>query len=292
MVSAIVISFNTKRVTLECLDKLCASKNMELEVIVVDNASTDGTIEAIKRNPEYKNIKIIMNKNNVGFGAANNQGMKLAKGDKILLVNSDCFVTPTTISTLEKAMTAIPDTQVVGCRLLNSDRSIQPSYGFFPTLLRIVSLMLFVDNLPGIRAVFRSIHVRDINRYQKVTEVDWVMGALVLLNRKVWEKTGGFDEKFFMYGEEVEWMYRIKEAGFSIRFVPQAEAVHVGGASSPNKAPAIVGEIKGWKYWFAKYHPGWQQPALAIVVSLGCLLRMLVKPKMAGFYAKALVTIW
>jgi GT2 family glycosyltransferase len=290
MVSVIIVSYSTREITLECLEKLYKSTGVDLEVIVVDNNSQDKSVEAIRKR--FPKVTMIINHENTGFGRANNQGMSVSKGDKILLLNSDCFVTPTTISTLEKAMEVIPDTQVVGCRLLNVDGSIQPSYGYFPTLARVVSLMFFIDNIPGIKRFFKSIHVRDLSRYQKATEVDWVMGALVLLKRKVWENTAGFDEKYFMYGEEVEWMYRIKDAGFSIRYIPQAEATHMGGASSGNKASAIVGEIKGWKYWFSKYYPGWQQPALSVVVSLGCLLRTITKPKLAKFYAQALTTVW
>ena len=290
MVSVIVVSYNTREITLECLEKLHESTGVEMEVIVVDNDSRDRSVEAIKKR--FPKVTIVLNRQNTGFGVANNQGMSLAKGDKILLLNSDCFVTPTTISTLEKAMQAISDTSVVGCRLLNKDGSLQPSYGYFPTLLRIFSLMFFIDNLPVARKFFKSIHVRDVSRYQRVAEVDWVMGALVLLNKKVWERAGGFDENYFMYGEEVEWMYRIKQAGFTIRYIPQAEATHLGGASSPDMSPAIVGEIKGWKYWFSKYHRGWQQLVLPLVVSLGCILRIILKPKLAKFYLQAIFKVW
>jgi GT2 family glycosyltransferase len=220
----------------------------------------------------------------MGFGTANNQGMKVAEGEYILLLNSDCFVEMNTI----KKMSEPENLDVVGCKLLNQDRSIQQSWGYFPSLRRITQMMLFIDNLPIVRDVIDSIHVRSIKRYQQSHEVDWVTGAFMLMKREVYEKTGGFDEKFFMYGEEIEWQYRIKQQGFKIWFWPEATAVHLIGASSHTRAPAVIGEIEGWKYWFNKYHPGWQETALRLIVFIGCLLRIVLKPQWAKFYKSAI----
>lgn len=286
MVSVIIISYNTKGLTRKCLDQLSKSTGVELEIIVVDNGSTDGSAAEIEA--AYPQVKVIRNKGNVGFGKANNQGMKMAKGEYFLLLNSDCFVEKTTVADLIKAMLAMPETGVAGCKLKNHDGSLQPSYGFFPTLFRIIMLMLFIDNLPGVRRFFPSLHVRDPQRYTRVAKVDWVMGALMMIKREVYEKTGGFDENYFMYGEEVEWQYRIGQAGYQVKFIPQTSATHIGGASSPDKAPALLGEMDGWKYWFAKYFPGWKEQALKFSVILGCQLRIWLKPKYANFYREGI----
>jgi GT2 family glycosyltransferase len=290
VVSVIIISYNTKDLMLKCLSHLYKSAEVELEVIVVDNGSTDESVEEIgKRYPE---VKMIMNKTNLGFGKANNQGMKEASGEYYLLLNSDCFVEPETIKTLLKAMEAMKNVDMAGCKLLNVDGSTQASFGYFPNLWRIVALMLFVDNLPLVRKFFPSIHVREISRYSRLTDVDWVMGALVLLRKEVFKQTGGFDEQYFMYGEEVEWMKRVKTAGYRIVYIPQTTATHIGGASSPNKAPALIGEMTGWKYWFAKYNSSLEQMILPVVVSLGCMLRIILKPDYSKFYKQALGRIW
>lgn len=277
VLSVIIVSYNTREITLECLKRIKAD-----EVIVVDNASTDGTVKEVKKR--FKEIKILRNKTNVGFAKANNQGMKIAKGDRILLLNSDCFI--------ESDLTKLPDGDVVGCKLLNKDGSVQQSWGFFPSLRRILLMMLFIDNFPVIRKFIDSIHVRDLSRYEREQEVDWVTGAFVMLNREVFEKVGGIDEKYFMYGEEMEWMYRIKKAGFKVWYSPAASATHLLGASSPNRAPAVVGEMKGWIYWFAKHNPVWQQKLLPFVVATGCLLRTVLKPSWSKYYRNALREIF
>ncbi|OGC92161.1 hypothetical protein A2876_02645 [Candidatus Amesbacteria bacterium RIFCSPHIGHO2_01_FULL_48_32b] len=284
MLSVIIVSYNTRGVTLECLRKVLASKNIDLEVMVVDNASSDGTVEAIEK--QYKDIGILRNKTNLGFAGANNQGMKIAKGEKFLLLNSDCFVEPVTLAKIYKL-----DLDVVGCKLLNKDGSVQPSWGYFPTLRRILQLMLFVDNFPVIRKFIDSIHVRDVSRYESQLEVDWVTGAFVMVKRDVFEKVGGIDEKYFMYGEEMEWMYRIKRAGFKVWYSPVATAIHLLGASSSNRAPAVTGEMKGWIYWFSKHNSGFEQKILPWVILKGCILRIFLKPKLSSYYAQAISEI-
>jgi hypothetical protein len=290
VVSVIIISYNTKDITLKCLAYLHKSAGAEFEVIVVDNGSNDGSVEEIEKR--YPGILIIKNKANLGFAKANNQGMKEASGEHFLLLNSDCFVETDTIRILLKAMEAMRDVDMAGCKLLNSDGSTQPSFGYFPTLSRVFALMMFIDNLPLVRKFFPSIHVRELSRYAKVTEADWVMGALVLLKREVFVKTGGFDEKYFMYGEEVEWMKRARIAGYKTAYIPQTKATHIGGASSPDKAPALIGEMIGWKNWFLKYHSPVQQSILPFIVSAGCILRIFLKPDYSVFYKQALRKIW
>lgn len=289
MVSVVIISYNTKEHTLRCLASVMASKGIDMEVIVVDNASTDGSTQAIKK--QYKKVKIIQNKSNLGFGKANNQGMKIAKGEYILLLNSDCFVKPDTLDTIFKIQDTKSNIDVMGCKLLSADGALQQSWGYFPTLRRIAQMMLFVDNLPFIRDIADSIHVRSLRRYEKSQEVDWVTGAFMFLKREVFEKTGGFDEHFFMYGEEIEWQYRIKNMGFGIWYVADTQATHLIGASSPTRAPAVIGEIEGWKYWFAKYHPGWQEKILRVIVFIGCVLRIFLKPKWSKYYRNAIFAL-
>lgn len=264
MISVVILSYNTRDITLKCLEYLAKSTGIEFETIVIDNASTDGSAQAIAR--KFPKVKLVKNTQNVGFAAGNNQGMKMAKGDKILLLNSDCFVKPDTLAKM-------PDCDVVGCKLLNSDGSIQPSWGYFPTLGRILLLMLFIDNFPIIRKYIDSIHVRDLSRYEKEQEVDWVTGAFVMLKKEVFKKIGGIDEKYFMYGEEMEWMYRIKNHGFKVIYFPDAQATHLQGTSTKSTTKMFVSEMKGYIYWFQKHRNSLELFLLKIILVLGCLFK-------------------
>jgi GT2 family glycosyltransferase len=231
---------------------------------------------------------LIVNKDNVGFAKGNNQAMAKARGDWILLLNSDAFVFENTLSKLANWITLNPEADLVGCQLLNRDGTLQQSWGFFPNLRRILFSMLFIDNLPIIRDVIDPIHVRSDVRYLTDVSVDWVTGAFVALKREVWEKVGGIDENFFMYGEEIEWMFRIKQSGYKIWYTPLAKCVHLLGASSNNREVAVVGEMKGWKYWFSKHNKPWEQKLLPYLITLGCKLRIWLKPSTREYYIKAL----
>lgn len=260
MLSVIIINHNTSEITRKCIENVLAFKNIDLEVILINNTPEDEI--------SYPGIKIINNKTRLGFGANNNKGMKMAKGDKILLLNSDAFVKPDTL-----AKCYAQDFDVLGCQLLNEDLSIQPSWGYFPTLRRIAQFQLFIDNLPLIRKISDSIHVRDLDRFTKTQKVDWIMGAFVMLKKEVYEKTKGFDESLHMYGEETEWMYRINRAGFNTYYFPDAKCVHLARQST-SLAISFLGEMKSYLYWFKKYNSPLEQFLLKIILLLGCAIRI------------------
>lgn len=258
MLSVIIINHNTPEITKRCVECVLASKNIKFEVILVNNTPQDKF--------DFLNVKIINNKKPLGFGANNNLGMRQAKGDKILLLNSDAFVYP---DTLEK----LPDVDIVGCQLLNDDLSIQPSWGYFPTLRRIFQFQFFIDNFPIVRHFADSIHVRDLSRFKSFQKVDWVMGAFVMLKREVFEKTGGFDENFHMYGEEVEFLYRATQSGFKTWYFPEAKCIHLARQSG-TLANSFLGEMKGYLYWFKKYNSVFEQFLLKIILLFGCSIRI------------------
>ena len=264
MLSVIIINHGTPDVTLKCLGHVFASKDINFEVILVNNTPEDKL--------SYPKVKIINNSKRLGFGANNNKGMKVAKGDKILLLNSDCFVQP---DTLAKCYALKHD--VVGCRLTTSGGKTLPSIGYFPTLRRVTLMMAFIDNLPVVRKFIDTIHVRDVSRLAKTQEVDWVEGAFVMLSRKVYEKIGEFDENFYMYGEEIEWQYRIKKAGFNIWYYPLTSATHLERTSIKllgGSSYSFTGEMKGYLYYFKLHRPRWEQILLPWVLLFGCLIRI------------------
>ena len=260
MLSVIIINHNTPEITKKCVECVQESQNIKLEIILINNTPKD------KFN--FKGVKIINNKTPHGFGANNNIGMKVAKGDKILLLNSDAYVYPDTL-----AKCYAQDYDVLGCQLLNEDLTTQPSWGYFPTLRRIFQFQVFVDNFPIIRRYIDSVHVRDLSRFQTSQKVDWVMGAFLMFKREVFKKTGGFDENFHMFGEEVEFLYRISKLKFDTWYHPEAKCIHIHGASTGFKN-MFLGEMKGYLYWFKKYNSPFEQFLLKLVLLFGCAIRI------------------
>ncbi len=279
--SVILLSYNTRDITIRCLSNLeSAIENLKkdtgwsAEVIVVDNGSKDGSVDEIKRRFSWANL--IIPGENLGFAKGNNLGMNQAKGELFLLLNSDVYLEEESLSKVVNYFMKNTSLDVVGCQLMNPDGTIQPSYGYFPTLPRVAAFMFFVDNLPVIRSDIKSIHVRDRNRYEYDVSPDWITGAFVLIKKEVWEKVGGIDEKYFMYGEEMEWMYRIRKAGYKIGYTPTARAVHLGGASTKDLGKMISGEMQGYVYWFEKHNTQRELKYLRWILICGCAFKFLV----------------
>jgi len=241
--SVIVVNWNTRKLLENCLFSIFKfTKGISFEVIVVDNGSIDSSPQMVKK--KFPQVKLILNKENLGFTKANNQGIKVAKGKYILLLNSDTYLIENALGKLVKRADGLskrgPTPKVVrplrglgalGPLLLNENRSVQQSVGFFPHLPQIFWWMSFIDDLPR-GDLLRPYHVDHDSFYQKEQPVDWVTGAAILVPKKVIQKIGGFDENIFMYGEEVDWCYRIKKAGFDVYFSPVAKIVHIGRGST------------------------------------------------------------
>ena len=284
IISVVILSWNTKKILENCLQSLFAFKPgpYELEVIVVDNASTDGSPAMVKR--KFKPVKLIENKENLGFTKGNNQGMKKAKGDYLLILNSDTLIKDKAPVKMARFLEDNPQVGVVGCKLLNPNGTNQPSYGPFPNL-GIVMIMLFAEHWLGGHLVRRS--------GEKTVATDWVMGAALMIKKEIIKKAGMFDEKIFMYMEENEWCYRIKKAGYQVVFYPEARITHLGRASSTTgRKDPILNIYKGLIYFYQKHYPGWQLPILRLMLKLkagGALLLgyLIKKPYLKETYGEA-----
>jgi len=284
IISIIILSWNTKKILENCLQSLFNFKYdpYELEVIVVDNASTDSSPAMIKE--KFKQVKLIENQENLGFTKGNNQGMKKARGDYLLILNSDTLIKDKAPIKMARFLENNDQVGVVGCKLLNSDGTNQPSYGPFPNLL-ISFVMLFAEHWLGGHLVRRS--------GEKTVEADWVMGAALMIRKEVIKKVGMFDEKLFMYLEETEWCCRIKKAGYQVIFYPEAKITHLGRASSTTgRKDPIINIYKGLIYFYQKHYPAWQLPILRLMLKLkagGALLLgyLLNKPYLKETYGEA-----
>ncbi|PQV63702.1 hypothetical protein B1R32_10941 [Abditibacterium utsteinense] len=252
LLSVIIVSFNTREMTLKCLRVLLGEiANLDAEIFVVDNASSDGSVEAIAR--EFPQVKLLHNKRNQGFGAANNQAIRLASGEFILLLNSDAFPKNRAISRLIECARKQPRAAVCGPRLLNEDGSLQLSCYRFPSPLKSIwENTLLAAALPNhpIFGDYRS-WPHDARR-----EVDFVIGACWLVRRAAIEQVGLFDEEFFLYAEETDWAKRFHHGGWKILFVPEAEVVHLGGGSGGAQPDRVFSEFHRGQERFIRKHYG------------------------------------
>jgi GT2 family glycosyltransferase len=220
----VVVSYNTRALTGRCLSALCRSDLEGLEVCVVDNASRDGSVEAL-RNFDPR-VEVLALEKNVGFGAANNRGIGNSNAPFFALVNSDALVEEDTREKLRAYLCKHPRVGIVGPRLRNADGSPQRCWFAFPSPVRA-----WLENL-GLCRVAEGVKraLRGCVPLQS-GPVDWVSGACLLVRREVWIASGGFDEQFFLYSEETDWQRRVRDLGWEIHGVAEAAATHVGGAS-------------------------------------------------------------
>ncbi len=233
--SAVLVSFNTKALTMQAISDLIANLDSvaSSEIIVVDNHSNDGTVEAIQNT--FPTVQVIQNRENVGFGKANNQAFEVCNGEYVLLLNTDAFVHDRCVDRLVSFLDKHPEVGVVAPRVLNADGSLQPSVYPFPSPVRC-----WIENLWLSRLVQTDFELRDWRSwsYDISQQVPWVIGACMLVRKSVIDSTGGFDEQFFMYSEETDWQLQIRKAGCEVWFLHSAEVTHLGGASGDVKSLA------------------------------------------------------
>lgn len=232
--SVAVVNFNTREVLESCLTSVIAAGSEE--TVVVDNGSTDGSVELIRGR--FPSVRLIVNEVNRGYGAAGNQAVAACSLPAVLLLNSDTILAPEALHALGSYLARHPRVAVVGPRLLNADGSLQRSAYPFPsaadTLLGETGLHLLVRRLPLLRERYWRTWSHDAAR-----RVPWVLGAALAIRRTAFAAVGGFDEEFFMYGEDVDLCRRLHDAGFEIHSAPVTTVTHLGGAST-GKRPAAM----------------------------------------------------
>jgi len=229
-ISVIIVSFNTCDLLRDCLNTLIKeSGNINYETIVIDNASKDNSAAMVAN--EFPQIKLILSKENLGFAAANNIGFAKAKGDYIVLLNSDAFLQPHALERSLAYMQANPKIGIGGARLINQDGSWQPSARMFPNLLNHFLVISGLANKYPNSKFFGRMD-RTWADDEQSASIDWVPGAFSIMPRKALEKIGYFDEQFFLYCEEVDLCKRFKTAGYEIYYWPDVVVVHLGGESS------------------------------------------------------------
>jgi len=245
--SICIVNWNAGRFLLDCIASIHASKpSLLYEIIVVDNASTDGSIEQILE-ADFADVKMIANCKNNGFAAANNIAISNAIGKYVLLLNPDTLVFPDTLETLLNYMETHQNVAVCGPQLYHPvTRKIESSARSFPTLLPLFWNLSYIDRLFPQSPFFSAYMMNYLHNQDDAVPIDWLTGACLFVRRKVILEIGGLDERFFMYCEDIEWCYRFKQAGWQIVYLPSIGVAHYRGKSSKLKGTTQEEDLSVW----------------------------------------------
>lgn len=269
LLSISIINYNTKKLLYNCLESVYVQcKDINLEVIVVDNNSTDGSQEMVQK--QFPQVKLISNAINTGFGRANNQAIRESKGKYILLLNSDTVIINDIIHKMIDFMKANLQTGVVGCKLLKADMTVQPmtnlSFSIWVELIRFLKVKKIIFIIPGLAKCFAKYFSKFAGKHarsyfssyllqDKVQKVDYVSGACLLTRKDVIMDVGLFDEKFFLYYEDADLCLRIKQKGWEIILLPETGIVHYIGKSTDNDfCKAFDSRNLSMYYYYTKHH--------------------------------------
>ncbi len=270
--SVIVVSWNTCDLLHTCLqsivDDLPPGSPISAEVIVVDNASSDGSAAMVQES--FPDVRLIRNTSNAGFAAANNQAIDVARGRILFLLNPDAYLRPGALAGLAHFMEQTPAAAIVGPQVLNPDGTWQVSAFRFPTLWDLLCEALFLSVLWPRSPLFARKELGGFDR-SYAREVDWVQGCALAVRHEAWEAVGSFDEGYWMYVEELDWCRRAHAMGYQAFFTPDAEVVHYGRRAVA-RARATVLPL-GFRSHF-RYYRKFDGPAIEAAVRLITLLQM------------------
>ncbi|MCK9209503.1 MAG: glycosyltransferase [Ignavibacteriaceae bacterium] len=229
--SIIIVNYNVKEFLQNLLTSLFkAVTNISSEIIVVDNGSDDGSVELLRE--KFPQVTLIANNENLGFSKANNLGLKIAKGKFLLLLNPDTIVQEDTFEKLIKFFNQHRDAGMTGCKILNPDGTLQLACrrsfpGPWTSFCKVSGLSALFPN----SKLFARYNLTFMDENQSY-EVDAVSGSFMMVRREVFEKIGGLDEQFFMYGEDLDWCYRVQKAGWKVYYVHETTIIHYKGEST------------------------------------------------------------
>jgi len=229
-VSVVIVNYNSFDLLRNCLSTVIKhTRNVNYEIIAVDNNSTEGEVDTITN--EFENIILIKNSTNEGFGAANNKGLTIAKGKYVLFLNNDTIFFENSIKKVFDFAETLNENSIIGCILLNEDKSLQYSVYDFPSLLNVFTSNFFLYSLFPKSKLFNKYHLMN-RKINETTEVDVVTGAFLFGTKEKLKEIGGFDERFFFYNEETDLCYRFKQNGGKIFYYPKTAITHLKGGTA------------------------------------------------------------
>lgn len=248
-ITVIIITYNSEKSIKKVFEGIANEvKKHGWEILVIDNNSYDDTLRKVLVN-KFVQVKLIKNKKNIGFAAAANQGVRIVRGEYLLFLNPDTIVRKGCIEEMVSFLKEKKDAAVVGCRVLNTDGTLQPSCGSFPTISNII-----LDRIPILNTLIKTELLRQKDFYNKEQAPDWISGVFFLTRRDVFLKLGGFDKQYFMYVEDVDFCYRARKAGFKIYYNPKAEIIHYDMGKSKERKKFKAKQMRiGFSIFFEKY---------------------------------------
>jgi GT2 family glycosyltransferase len=276
--SIVIVNWNAGAALHDCLAAVFASDGVDRDqVIVVDNASTDGSQYGLTAT--YPTLEVIQNSRNVGFARAVNQGLLAARGEFAVLLNPDVILEPYALFRLIEFMTEHPEAGVAGPRLLDRDGAIQGSARRDPspwTALfgRSAPLTRLFPNNPVSQREIPALSVEDGGPIQ----VDWISGACLVARRAAWEEVGLLDERFFLFWEDADWCRRFRQAGWRVYYVPSASGVHLVGVSRARRPLGSIRDFHVSAYRYYRKHQGRHAlHPLSILVGTGLMASMALR---------------
>jgi len=264
-----IVSYNTRELLKSCLSSIYQkTRGIEFEVIVVDNGSSDNSVKMIRK--EFPQVKLIENRENLGFARANNQAIEQSRARYFLLFNPDTSFKANSPHEMIKFMDNHPQIGILGCKILNTDGTIQPSNASFPNLFteflrafqlkRLISGVRLREKIGQKWNRILGLTLREYLRVywdsERIREVNWVTGACLLARRKAIEDVGLLDGNFFMYYEDADWCYRMREKDWTTCYFPFFEVVHYVGKSDDRFSPSTFIERHKSMYYYFRKHKG------------------------------------
>ena len=276
-VSVVIVNWNAGGALRACLTALSATEGDPPQVIVIDNASTDGSLTEL--SSVYPTLEVIQNDANVGFARAVNRGLRAARGQFALVLNPDVILQPSTIPRLVRFMTSQPEVGVAGPRLLDPDGSVQGSARRDPSAWTALfgrsapMTRLFPNNPVSQREVPALAVAGDAP-----VQVDWLSGACLLVRRSAWEEVGLLDERFFLFWEDADWCLRFRKAGWRVCYVPAASGTHFVGISRAGRRLGSVVDfhVSAYRY-YRKHHVTSALHPLTMLVGAGLLASLALR---------------
>lgn len=272
--SICIVNWNAQKFLISCLESVYKRQPaIKFEVIVVDNASADDSVAQVKRR--FPSVRVIVCDKNEGFSVGNNVAIKHSSGRYVLLLNPDTLVTAGALESMVRFMDQYKHVGACGCRLVHPETGyVEASARSFPTLFPLLWNLSYLDRLFPSSSFFNNYRMTYLP-CNEIREVDWVTGACLIVRHEVIRQVGGFDENIFMYCEDVELCYCIKQAGWAVYYYPIVEIAHYRGQSSKLRRDSDDYVLSGWGaqqytssilYFYAKHYGEWRTFLLRFII--------------------------
>ncbi len=270
-----IVNWNTAHELQECLDSIISQQGIDFDITVVDNASSDNSVDMLTTT-YFGKLTLIANSANIGFGKAHNQALRQSNSRYFMIINPDSkFTDPNTLSRIIEYMDSNKEIGMLGPKILNTDGSLQYSARRFPSMIAGMFRNTWLDKLFPSNKFVKSYLMSDWS-HEEISNVDWLSGAALVVRREMVNKIGMLDERFFMYCEDIDWCKRAHDAGWKVVYYPLVSVLHrIGAASDKDPYNAIRRHHRSMLQYFLKYNATKPAVLLTPLVMLGLWLRAL-----------------